>query len=648
MTTGCVRAWALEERGVADEVLRTRHDVAVFRRDFETAFRRTASDSGEKIGDLKWGSGVELLDWPPGGEWTRVRVGTDEGFVRTEHLVEVAWVARKNSGDDKFVATLTTDDGRSCKLLWGDYVNVIERGATDARVRARGITGTFPTNRLTGTPLLEVYIIDVGQGDGVMVRAPDGRHMVIDGGLPRSNQLTGKNAADFIDWKFFFDYGNYGIDIDALVASHSDFDHYGGLWDLVRQDDPVKDPELDSLQVDIDAFYHPGLSRWKDHPGGPLEHKDGLGPNDSGWFVRLLSDRADADAAIVKNAADELGGDWRNFVADLIGRNPGVTVNRLGVEKERLAGGGALPVMWPTNDGLQVAVLAPVTEDRNGAPALKDLGDTGKNTNGHSICLRLDYGHARILLTGDLNKKSMDWLVESYGDRVAAFNCDVAKACHHGSHDISYRFLEHVAAGATVVSSGDNEGFAHPRPEVVAASAVTGHHEIDRQKDRLVTPLIYMTEIERSTSVGEITHIAFGRYPSADDQLLDGALFAQSFDEISDVAFPTAADRRAEARAPSKAEAKKIRDLAAKREKERLKPIAENSAKKRTSASYHFREVRGPFSVRFGNRSVWRSRLMTQVHYGLVNVRTDGETIICATIRETGEGWTVHEFKARF
>jgi hypothetical protein len=79
-----------------------------------------------------------------------------------------------------------------------------------------------------------------------------------------------------------------------------------------------------------------------------------------------------------------------------------------------------------------------------------------------------------------------------------------------------------------------------------------------------------------------------------------------------------------------------------------LKPIAENSAKKRTSASYHFREVRGPFSVRFGNRSVWRSRLMTQVHYGLVNVRTDGETIICATIRETGEGWTVHEFKARF
>ena len=648
MTTGCVRAWPLEERGAADGVLRTRHDHAVFRRDFESAFRRTASDAGDKISDLRWGAGVELLDWPSGAEWTKVRVGNDEGFVRTEHLVEVAYVNRKNSGDDKFVATLISDAGRGCKLLWGDYVNVMERGAVDSRVRARGITGTIPTDRLTSDPLLEVYIIDVGQGDGILVRAPDGRHMVIDGGLPRSYQLTGKNAADFIDWKFFFDYGDYGIDIDALVASHSDFDHYGGLWDLVRQDEPVKDPELDCLEVDIKAFYHPGLSRWKERSGGPFEHRDDLGPNDSGWFVRLLDDRADADATIVKNAPDELGGNWRTFIADLIARNPAVTVNRLGVEKELLAGGGALPVMWPGNHGLQVNVLAPVTESRNNSPALKDLGNTGKNTNGHSICLRLDYGRVRVLLTGDLNKNSMEWLMEAYGDRVAAFSCDVAKACHHGSHDISYRFLEHVAAGATVVSSGDSEGYAHPRPEIVAASAVTGHREIDRQKDRLVTPLIYMTEIERSTSVGEITHIAFNKYPIADEQLHDGAVFAQSFDEISDVAFPTAVDRHAEANAPTTEEGKKIREQAAKREKERLKPIAESSAKKRTSASYHFREVRGPFSVRYGNRSVWRSRLMTQVHYGLVNVRTDGETIVCATIVETGDGWNIHEFKARF
>jgi hypothetical protein len=54
------------------------------------------------------------------------------------------------------------------------------------------------------------------------------------------------------------------------------------------------------------------------------------------------------------------------------------------------------------------------------------------------------------------------------------------------------------------------------------------------------------------------------------------------------------------------------------------------------------------FSIQYGNRSVWRSRLMTKNHYGLVNVRTDGKTILCATMTEAGDGWTVHSFPARF
>jgi hypothetical protein len=102
--------------------------------------------------------------------------------------------------------------------------------------------------------------------------------------------------------------------------------------------------------------------------------------------------------------------------------------------------------MWTGADGCDVSVLAPVTVRRDGKPALKDLGDTAQNTNGHSVCLRLDYGHARIVLTGDLNKASMGWLMESYADRVGAFAFDAVKACHDGSHDVSYRFLEQFEA----------------------------------------------------------------------------------------------------------------------------------------------------------------------------------------------------------
>jgi len=58
------------------------------------------------------------------------------------------------------------------------------------------------------------------------------------------------------------------------------------------------------------------------------------------------------------------------------------------------------------------------------------------------------------------------------------FLCDVAKACHHGSDDVSYEFLSAMRPAVTVISSGDNEGHDHPRPGIVAASATTGHLEI--------------------------------------------------------------------------------------------------------------------------------------------------------------------------
>jgi hypothetical protein len=39
---------------------------------------------------------------------------------------------------------------------------------------------------LGGESLLEFYFIDVGQGDGVLIKTPGFRHLMIDGGFPRS------------------------------------------------------------------------------------------------------------------------------------------------------------------------------------------------------------------------------------------------------------------------------------------------------------------------------------------------------------------------------------------------------------------------------------------------------------------------------
>jgi hypothetical protein len=223
----------------------------------------------------------------------------------------------------------------------------------------------------------------------------------------------------------------------------------------------------------------------------------------------------------------------------------------------------------------------------------------------------------------------------------------VVKACHHGSGDISYKFLEQVKAGATVISSGDAEGYAHPRPEVVAASAVTGYVSVDRSKDTLITPLVYMTEIERSVSLGQVTHVGFTAHPASGENTLGGALFAMPSREIPDEALLNSDDRRAMAMT-DRDTARQIEKAAIAREKTALRALDNAQRTAKTRAAYHYRTVHELFSIQYGNKSVWRSRIMTKNHYGLVNVRTDGKTIMCATMRESGEGWTVHTFPARF
>lgn len=154
---------------------------------------------------------------------------------------------------------------------------------------------------------------------------------------------------------------------------------------------------------------------------------------------------------------------------------------------------------------LAIEVVAPVHEMVNGAPALRWFGDDGPTKNGHSVVLRLIYRNVSVLLGGDLNIAAEDYLLGHYTgmdpeDEAAAdalveaargtFQADVAKACHHGSADFREVFLRCVNPIATIVSSGDNESHAHPRPDALGA---IGKHGRGRR------PLIFSTELARST-----------------------------------------------------------------------------------------------------------------------------------------------------
>jgi hypothetical protein len=339
--------------------------------------------------------------------------------------------------------------GTVCHLLWGDGVR-FEGGAgggSRRRVTARGgREGYVAKSALGGKSLLEFYFIDVGQGDGILIKTPAFRHVMIDGGFPRSQQDTRKNAADFVDWKFVKDYGKNKIRLDAMLASHCDADHYGGLDDLL---DAGSSNELKATGITVDAFFHAGLSWWKKGNGKSLGKWTTLGGEK--FWTQLLEDRSHAMSVTGSGGGAKLNGWWHNFVEKVVEKAKTRSGNATPIQRLSHAS-QFVPGFCPGNSGEPtIHVLGPVEFTLgNNKPALRRFsGGNSKNTNGVSLLLRVDYGRTRVLLTGDLNRASQHTLLDDYAGERTEFLCDVAKACHHGSEDVSYQFLQAMRPAVT-------------------------------------------------------------------------------------------------------------------------------------------------------------------------------------------------------
>jgi hypothetical protein len=325
------------------------------------------------------GEAVEMIS--RGVRRARVRTADGRiGYVLHQHVVDVRYVGGPIAAAGYTVPLWRTSTGTGSSnkvydLLWGDELQIVYGSSLNGRVsaRARGWTGWIDESWLSDEPLLELYFIDVGQGDGVLIRTPDGRHILIDGGYTRAKQPLGKSAADFVDWKFFRDYGQSRVVLDAMIASHCDADHYGGLWDLLS-DHPDARAEMDCDGCDVAAFHHAGVSWWRDNG------RRGLGPKQNGFLTRLLDDRASLVAGVQPDAAPELQGEWSQFLTH-VAASP-AQIERLGVP----AGDAAaryVPRFAPDDSTATLRVLAPVVHTLPGGPAVRSLGSDSQNTNGH-------------------------------------------------------------------------------------------------------------------------------------------------------------------------------------------------------------------------------------------------------------------------
>ena len=427
------------------------------------------------------------------------------------------------SPDDSPIFLFEHDGDKVRQVLWGDYLTLDPAASPNPAWTfvLWGASGPNPTRLKIKSEFvvderpLEIVFVDVGQGDGCVLITPerDGteRIMVIDAG--KSHHM-----AEFLQDRFKVIDNAANLKFHAAIVTHPDEDHYGGFG-----------PIFGDTKAKFKHLYHSGLVERA--VAGDFQ-KVGGKTKLAGDKVSYLRGLALTDAE-TRAAFQQAPG---NFVYPQMMKH---ALDRSAVDNYAMVstqhgdqhGGKAwLPGFGPAaNKPYTIEILGPwVESDANGKPKLRVLeGDYGKTKNGHSVILRLQYENFAVLFGGDLNTPAEKFLLTQHtgipkwpativerdifiAEARKTFKSDVLKVCHHGAADVTDEFLMAVNPAAFVISSGDQEGHVHPRPDLLGRLGRNG---------RGFSPVLLSTELQRSTREREDEDLAIDLRALIDKQV---------------------------------------------------------------------------------------------------------------------------------
>lgn len=255
---------------------------------------------------------------------------------------------------------------------------------------------------------MRIYIPDVGQGDATLVLSPEGKSLLIDAGPP----AAGKEAILPLLRELKINH------LDALLVTHYDLDHLGGVPSLLAGEDEAMGTEDD---IGLGLAYDRGGTPWDNSPGM------------NAYLITLFQGR---------------------------------------IPRRALTAGEALPF----DNALQIKIVAAngavVTE--NGSITQVDMNPvtySGKE-NAASVAVLLEYGNFRYLTAGDLTGGGMTdgFLTPDVETLVAEAvgAVDVVHVNHHGSLSSSNPyFISATAPNAVVIQAGRDNPYGHPNHAVV-------------------------------------------------------------------------------------------------------------------------------------------------------------------------------------
>ena len=360
-------------------------------------------------------------------------------------------------------------DGKGKKkinsILLGTYVKIVEQSGDWYKVNTAGPDGWIHKNHLSDKMGLKVFYLDVAQGDGILIEIGEYK-ILIDAG-PNDclyNYLT--------KWQYkYLLKGQKKVHIDYLIISHFDTDHFKGFIKI-----------LQDKGFEFGTICHPGILKYSSRNNN---HNTGLGNTFAQSGMTYLDQIFDDLLTI--DEPDNFNQNIANFLRAL---KKAKTDNRLGEVKRYSAGQMVIKKTIEDND-FKMEVLAPFTEKIDGKDAYIYWKDESKTINGHSLVIKVTFGFCTFLFGGDLNSDSENYLMNKYGNNNP-FETDITKSCHHGSSDFTTAFMEKMKPYATIISSGDNEQYSHPRADAIGCA---GKYSKGKK------PLVFSTELARSVNM---------------------------------------------------------------------------------------------------------------------------------------------------
>jgi competence protein ComEC len=261
-----------------------------------------------------------------------------------------------------------------------------------------------PVAPQSGDPFLRVSFVDVGQGDAIWIKGPDGAdgsagaNMIIDGGPDRGNR---NRLLKYLQTKT---YGLApGAVIDCIVATHPHDDHYPGLLDVLGQ--------YQVAQI-IDA----GFPKERTTPTGKPSQFE-----------------------LFRQAA----------LSERVGDKPSTLIELRNIADRQLRCGD-----------LQARIIHADSAD------LKDMGSGNTRENNASTVIQLKFGAFTFLFMGDAEGKERGdsaeharfverLLLDRAKSEPDLLRADVLKVGHHGSETGStLEFIRAVRPDVIVVMSG--------------------------------------------------------------------------------------------------------------------------------------------------------------------------------------------------